>query len=79
MNKERIMFLIELSQSVEEADEIIVAQGFTKIREKIAFLSGMFDIALIGRHDDAYMEEESALEMDYYAMLSAIINCKWEA
>ena len=79
MNREKIKMLIEFSSGVEEADAIIREQGFCTIREKIAFLKGMFDFKLIGRCDAAQEAAQKIDEMDYYAILSTIINEKWEA
>ena len=78
MNREKIKMLIELSQSVEEADEVIVSIGFTHVREKIAFLKGMFDFTLIGRSDSTHVSAVDAETMDYFAILSAIISTRWE-
>ena len=78
MNREKIKMLIELSQTVEEADEVIVSIGLIQVREKIAFLRGMFDFALIGRRDDFQTSVDDAETMDYFAILSAIINTRWE-
>lgn len=79
MNREKIKLLIELSQTVEDADAIIVESGFDTVKEKLAFLHGMFDFSLIGRFDQSSISKDRAEEMDYYAVLSAIINSKWEA
>ena len=79
MNVERIKALIELSSDVHQADKIIVKQGFTATREKIAFLSGMFDFKIIGRCREKTVTNEESDVMDYYAILDAIINAKWEA
>ena len=79
INRARIKLLVELSQTVEEADAVIVEAGNNNIYEKWAFLRGMFDFALVGRHDSADVSQERALEMDYFAALSMIINRKWEA
>lgn len=79
MNRERVKALIELSNSVEQADEIITNEGFVSVKEKIAFLKGMFDFTVIGRHRDEMLNEEERDRMDYYSILSAIINAKWEA
>lgn len=79
MNRERVKALIELSNSVEQADEIITNEGFVSVKEKIAFLKGMFDFTVIGRHRDEMLKEEERDRMDYYSILSAIINAKWEA
>lgn len=79
MNRERVRALIELSNSVEQADEIITREGFVSVKEKIAFLRGMFDFTVIGRHREDSLSEEDRDKMDYYSILSAIINAKWEA
>lgn len=79
MDRERVKLLIELSPTVEEADRVIVDAGFTAVREKLAFLKGMFDFKLIGRYDEQNATDDAIMEMDYYAILSAIICCKWEA
>ena len=78
MDRERIKLLIELSSTVEEADQVIVDAGFTVVREKYAFLTGMFGYQLVGRYNAPTVTEEDNVEMDYYAVLSAIICCKWE-
>lgn len=79
MNRERVRALIELSSSVEQADEIITHEGLASVKEKIAFLRGMFDFTVIGRHREPSLSEEDRDKMDYYSILSAIINAKWEA
>lgn len=79
MKRERVKALIELSNSVEQADEIITREGFISVKEKIAFLKGMFDFTVIGRHREDTLSEEERDKMDYYSILSAIINAKWEA
>lgn len=79
MNRERVKALIELSGTVEQADEIIKGEGIIPVKEKIAFLKGMFDFSVIGRHREESVSEDDRDEMDYYSILSAIINAKWEA
>lgn len=79
MNRAKVKLLVELSQTVEEADVVIVEAGNTTIHEKWAYLRGMFDFSIVGRHDDDDVSLEKALEMDYYAALHTIINSKWEA
>ncbi len=78
MNREKIKLLIELSPTVEEADRVIEEAGFKTVREKFAYLQGMFDSTVIGRNDDRSVSDDDAIKMDYYAILSAIINCTWE-
>lgn len=71
MSREKAKVLIELSATVREADETIKKYLGDKpsLNEKIAFLRGMFNVKIIGHSYD---------EMSYYAMLSAIINAKYE-
>lgn len=69
MERERVQALIILSSSTEEADlEIVKFLGNVSVKEKIAFLRGMFDVQIISRcvqtNDD---------ESDYYAMLGSIL------
>lgn len=79
MKREKIKALIELSANVEEADEIIVSLGFETTKEKIAYLSGMFDFQLIGRYTKKNITKEKEEEMDYFSILNTIISEKWEA
>ncbi len=78
MERERVKALIELSDDVSEADEII-SKEIKTTNEKIAFLRGMFDFSIIGRCRDNLLDSEDKAQMDYYSILSAIINAKWEA
>lgn len=77
MNREKVKMLILLSETVEEADEIIVNAGYINTREKIAYLNGMFDVKLMGRFNSESANNEKSDLMDYYALLSTIINSKW--
>lgn len=77
MNREKIKMLILLSETVEEADEILVNAGYKNTREKIAYLNGMFDVKLMGRFNTENTDNEKSDLMDYYALLSTIINSKW--
>ena len=73
--RERVKMLILLSKTVEEADKIInEIYSFKTVGEKIAFLKGMFDVELISKHDADGISEEKSIEMDYFAMLDAIIK-----
>ena len=68
-NREIIKTLIELSTDVEEADKVINENyDFKSIREKVAFLRGMFGVEVIGH------EKDEPDEMTYFAMLSTVIN-----
>lgn len=79
MSREEMKLLIELSSDVYEVNSLIEEAGFLAIREKIAFLKGMFDFNIIGQFNDVQIRQEDAEEMDYYAIVSTIINEKWEA
>ena len=60
---------ILLSESVEEADKVIVEKGeFESIGEKVAFLKGMFDIESVGHKENIHDEAT------YWSLLSAIIS-----
>lgn len=69
LSREQVKILLETARTVEEADEVINKKfDFESIREKVAFLKGMFDVQLIGR------EENEPDEMDYFSMLATIIS-----
>ena len=71
INREKIKLLIVLSPTVDEADKVInESYGFKSIREKVAFLKGMFDVEFVGHEKDAFDE------MTYFAMLNTIISQK---
>ena len=70
-NREVVKGLIELAQSVEEADKVL-SQEFSSIKEKYAYIQGMFSFSIVGTH-------KKDIEIDYQAALSAIINQKWRA
>ena len=72
VDRKAVKMLLECSTSVKNADKIISKYyGFETIQEKIAFLRGMFDVSGFGP------ESEIPDEFTYRAMLSAIINVKW--
>ena len=69
LSRGQIKILLETSGTVEEADEVINKYfDFESVREKVAFLKGMFDIQIVGH------EEKEPDEMDYFSMLATIIN-----
>lgn len=69
MQRERVQALIILSRNTEEADmEIVKFLGNVSIKEKIAFLRGMFDVQIISRCGQTKNEEA-----DYEAMLGSIL------
>ena len=72
MKREQIKALIELSSTFEEANEVIEKYAqMTEYGQKIAYLQGMFDCEIVGRH----IESEEA---DYIALLTSIIDRKWK-
>ena len=74
-NREVVKTLIELSPNVEDANKVIDENyNFKSIREKMAFLRGMFDVELINKHDSSGISEEESTEMTYWAMLNTIIR-----
>lgn len=75
LSRDDVKVFIKISPNVEEADKIIDENyNFKSIGEKIAFLKGMFDVNLVHKYDADGVSEEKSAEMDYWAMLSAIIN-----
>lgn len=72
VDRKDVKTLLESSIDVKKADVIISKYyGFETYGEKIAFLRGMFDVSGIGP------ESEKPDKDTYWAMLSAIINAKW--
>lgn len=75
MERERVQALIILLSSTEEADlEIVKFLGNVSIKEKIAFLRGMFDVQIISRCGQT--KDDKA---DYVAMLSSILLASRES
>jgi len=71
MKREQIKALIELSTSFTDADKIIETYTTNNTySQKIAYLQGMFDCEIIGRSVDSE-------EADYKALLTSIIEKKW--
>lgn len=63
-----IKHLILLSHNFEEADEVIKRYtNYKTDKEKIEFLSAMFDVKIIHKTDDN-------IHTDYVAILSSIIR-----
>lgn len=70
-NREAVKCLIELAESPEEADAVL-SQEFADVKEKYAYLRGMFNFIIMGVY-------KPDTENDYKAALSAIVNQKWRA
>jgi len=74
MKREQIKALIELSNSFEEADEVIQKYaGFKTTKEKIAFIKGMFDVKIISHPKDILDEDV------YRLLLTAVVESKWNS
>ena len=72
MKRQNVKALIELSNTVEEANEVIEKYtDLETVKEKIAFLKGMFDWEIIDK------KETDSDEMIYNIALNAIISKKW--
>lgn len=72
MKRKKIKALIELSNSYEEANQIIEKHTpYKEYGNKIAYLQGMFDCEIIRSH----IESEEA---DYIALLTSIVEKKWK-
>lgn len=68
-SREAIKTLIEIAPNVDEADKVINENyGFKSIREKVAFLKGMFDVQIVGH------ETDEPDETTYFAMLETVIH-----
>lgn len=68
-SREITKLLIETSPTVEEADRVIYdIYELETVKEKIAFLKGMYGVDIIGH------ENQEPNETTYFAMLNSIIN-----
>jgi len=76
IENEAIKTMVSLSDTIEEADDIIVE--FTPHRtfaDKLKYLSAEFpSVSIIGGYDG---KDGNPEQTDYEAVLSAIINLKW--
>lgn len=71
MKRDQIKALIELSNSYEEANEVIEKYvGLKTYEEKIAYVRGMFDCEIFHTTIDSK-------ETDYIALLTSVLNRKW--
>lgn len=71
MKQEQIKALIELSNSYNEANEIIEKYtNFKTYSEKIDYITKMFDCEIFSKNtnDD---------EADYVALLTSVVDKKW--
>lgn len=74
MNRKQIKSMINLSRNFEEANEVIEKYAElddnSDYAQKLAYLRGMFDCQIVGRTIES-------LEADYIAMLTSIVDQKW--
>jgi len=77
MDNNRLKLLIEMSETVEEADGYIEQyKEYGTIKQKLAFLNGLFYIATLSKHISEGQTESEIESDDYYGALSHIINRK---
>jgi hypothetical protein len=77
MDNNRLKLLIEMSGTVEEADGYIVKyKGYDNIKQKLAFLDGLFSVCILSRYIPEGQDESDIESDDYYGALYHVINRK---
>jgi len=77
MDNNRLKLLIEMSETVEEANGYIEQyKGYTAIKQKLAFLNGLFSITVLSRYIPVGQAESEIESDDYYGALFHIIQRK---
>ena len=77
MDNNRLKLLIEASETVEEADSYIEQyKGYSTIKQKLAFLDGLFSVATLSKHILEGQAEGEIESDDYYGALFHIIKRK---
>jgi len=72
---EAIKAMIEFAETPEDADDVITRYTpWRTYNDKLVYLSGMFDVAILGGFDS---KDGDPIETDYQAALAAIVNKKW--
>lgn len=72
LERKNVKALIELSTSFEEADEVIKKYtDFKDLKEKIAYIKGMFDVEILDSKKD------DPDELIYRLLLTAVVEKKW--
>jgi len=71
-SRKKIILLIELAESVEEADRILEEEFPKSVEGKYGFLCGAFDFSILFAEDG----EVNAAEKNYIPALSAIVNSR---
>ena len=77
MDNNRLKLLIEMSETVEEADGYIEQyMEYNNVKQKLAFLNGLFYVATLSKHIPEGQAESEIESDDYYGTLYHIINRK---
>ena len=77
MDNNRLKLLVEMSETVEEADGYIEQyKGYDTIKQKLAFLNGLFSVAAISKFIPEGQAESEIESDDYYSALFHIIKRK---
>jgi len=77
MDNNRLKLLIEMSETVEEADGYIEQyKGYDTIKQKLAFLNGLFSVAALSKYILKGQAESEVESDDYYGALFHIIKRK---
>jgi hypothetical protein len=67
--------LIELSETVYEADGVIEEQAkITELTEKIVYVKNLFGISIRSHHGSKLNNEDARLRNDYFALLGCVIT-----
>jgi len=70
--------LIEMATSVEEADAAVEKHmGYNTYGEKLAFITGTFQLIVEANSGDEGLSEETRKHNAYYSLLAVIIDRKW--
>lgn len=78
MDNERLKLLIELSETVQEADGYIEEySGLTDTPQKLEFLLALIPCTILSRDTPDEQDLEIIIEDDYYCILHHIIKRKW--
>ena len=74
-SREKIKLMIELADSIEEADEILEEEFPSSVEGKYGFLRGAFDFSILFA-DDGNVNDAAK---NYFPALSAIVNSRKRA
>jgi len=77
MDNNRLKLLVEMSETVEEADGYIEQyMGYNTIQQKLAFLNGLFSVVALSKYIPEGQVESRIESDDYYGALFHIIQRK---